>query len=81
MGRLGELAQMRRRSAFDDDVGRFAEPCQRQYRNRPGKAGHCCFGAGDVTRRDSGERQSIDPTVEMLGDHLADRPKPADRHT
>ena len=53
---LGDLAQQRGRGAFDDDIGDLAEPAERQYRHQVGKAGHRCFGAFRVARRDGGQR-------------------------
>jgi hypothetical protein len=44
-GRLGEFAERCRRSAFDDDVGRFGKSRQGQHRLGPGEASHCRFGA------------------------------------
>ena len=77
--RLGEIAQILRRRAFDDDVGVFPQPLERQHRNGCREARDRRFGAGSIARRDRGEAQPLDPTIQRLGHHLADRPEPANR--
>ena len=72
-GRLGQLAQQCRWRALDDDVGRFAESCQRHHRRRPGEARHRRLRARTVAGRYRGEGQPVDPAVEVPSNDFADR--------
>ncbi len=77
--RLGDVAQQRRRGAFDDDVEiGLRQPGERHHRNRPREPRHRLFGPPDIPRRHGGERDPVDPAIDMPGDDLADRPEPGD---
>src|SRR5665213_3479640 len=57
--RFGDVAQMRRRRAFDDDVGRFPEAIERQHRHGMGEGGHRRFRPRRVAGRDRGEAEAL----------------------